>query len=751
MTTKIASLLFLAAIAGAACYLLACGYMEPAVYFKFQNHPDLPFTDFASGKLGILQPAYARSYLYVAYRQMIGLDFSADEKKILDREWKLRIAAMGGGNEGGNDYNADPAEKAFKEWLKARLRVRGISGITYDDPDARIFREVPGSSYWGYPNCLADGFRTAVATLDSRIQRFGAGSREVREWLRGQDVVFSNCRAGEAVPAAAPKGIDPLIVADRDYQTAAALFYAGKFDAARTKFAAIAQDSSSPWHGIAPFLAARCLLRQATLSPDSAQTVLLLKRAASEMDRLLGDPSRAEFHPSVRRLMKTIMFRLYPDVRFREVETSLLAPRLFADFDLDLRDYLRLLDAKLDSPDSQDDLDKFVSVRLKTEIGPMPPSSVGEMTQWIEAFQRGTFADSLEIWKHADRARALPWLVAAISKAQPDSSGVSELIEAAGKVPRDSPGFATVNYHRVRLLAATAGADRGREAVEQVISADGEFPRSARNLFLEQRLTFARSLDEFLRDAQRIPAAAGSSVDGTEELLELSPPKSLVSLFDEDAAQILNGDLPLTMLVQAAGNATLSAALRERVARAAWVRAILLDRPELAHQAKPALPLGGEPAILYILRTPGMSPWIRAGLDRQTPLRKIDSYRDNWWCKLHPVTGDRLLWHPPVDSKKQLPAPHFLSPTELSAATEESARLDATVPVPDYLGYRVLEWAKKSPADPNLPELLALVVRATRYPCSEDAETSRISRTAYALLHRRFPDSEWAKKTPYFF
>jgi len=85
MTAKIASLFSLAAMAAAACYLLACGYMEPAVYFKFQNHPDLPFVDFASGKLGVLQPTYARSYLYVAYRQMIGLVFSAGVWMLLER------------------------------------------------------------------------------------------------------------------------------------------------------------------------------------------------------------------------------------------------------------------------------------------------------------------------------------------------------------------------------------------------------------------------------------------------------------------------------------------------------------------------------------------------------------------------------------------------------------------------------------------------------------------------------------------
>jgi hypothetical protein len=62
----------------------------------------------------------------------------------------------------------------------------------------------------------------------------------------------------------------------------------------------------------------------------------------------------------------------------------------------------------------------------------------------------------------------------------------------------------------------------------------------------------------------------------------------------------------------------------------------------------------------------------------------------------------------------------------------------------------VIEWSKQNPRDPRVPEALHLAVRATRYG-QADPETTNYSRAAYTLLHRRYPGSPWAKKTPYWF
>src|SRR4029077_19627963 len=92
-------------------------------------------------------------------------------------------------------------------------------------------RKVPGSDFQFYSNCLDGAFASATDTLNQRIATWGAASPQLAEWLRGQDQVFQNCEAGATIPAAAPN-----IAPDREYQIAAAEFYAEQYDKAEVAF-----------------------------------------------------------------------------------------------------------------------------------------------------------------------------------------------------------------------------------------------------------------------------------------------------------------------------------------------------------------------------------------------------------------------------------------------------------------------------------------------------------------------------------
>ena len=67
-------------------------YERDIAVFSFDQHPDLPLRSYAEGKLGIVQPSYARSYLYVAYRLIEGAGFNLIERnQVVDYwNWKLR-------------------------------------------------------------------------------------------------------------------------------------------------------------------------------------------------------------------------------------------------------------------------------------------------------------------------------------------------------------------------------------------------------------------------------------------------------------------------------------------------------------------------------------------------------------------------------------------------------------------------------------------------------------------------------------
>ena len=221
---------------------LACGSFEPTLFVS-PYAPDTALDRFAAGELGVLQPTWIRAYLVVSYRYLAGLPLGEGERAAALAYWK--------GRETGS-----PGAAA---WTAARDAATGQDG-----PGVAADRWVDYSSY---VNCGDDAFGRAAKTLQGYVERYGKDSPETRSWLAAQETVFTNCSDEkpsfpEYLSASAPA---PLR-ADRAYQLASASFYAGRLEEAQRGFEEIANDSSSPWREIAPYLAGRAVLRRATLS-----------------------------------------------------------------------------------------------------------------------------------------------------------------------------------------------------------------------------------------------------------------------------------------------------------------------------------------------------------------------------------------------------------------------------------------------------------------------------------------------------
>jgi hypothetical protein len=137
-----------------------------------------------------------------------------------------------------------------------------------------------------------------------------------------------------------------------------------------------------------------------------------------------------------------------------------------------------------------------------------------------------------------------------------------------------------------------------------------------------------------------------------------------------------------------------------------------------------------------MLKYPGMRPYVDPGVSRMTPLGEIDDFRDNWWCA-------------PTQNAAP-PIPDFLSEADKAAAAREVEKLAALGTAPNYLAAQAVAYATRKPDDPRAAEALHLAVRSTRYGCKDD-ETTQFSRQAFQLLHKRYPASEWAKKTKYYY
>jgi len=632
--------------------LPGCGPFLPEALFHLTGSPEAP-EEFARGHLGIVQPTYERLYQVIAYRYLSGVGLNdAERRAVLPSPQPM------------SDTNP---------WLVARNKAPGVKPLRQLDP----YRQVHERGYFDtYLNCNDDAFRTAASTLE-RIQRTSA----VAEWIGAQDVVFSNCSQGAAIPQAAS---DPRLRADRNYQIASAKFYAEQYDAARRDFETIAADVSSPWHGIAPYLAARCLIRAG-----------MFAQAEGELRSIAADPAFARWHAPASRLLGYLAAHLHPAQRMHELALALVRPDLQTTIGQDLIDYRMLFDG---------------------DIAPQPND---DLTEWIRSFQAGG-AGAIVNW----RARhTLPWLVAALQVSKPSDAAVPELLAAAGKVKSDSPAYITVNYHQMRLLPP----DGARALADKLLA--GNMPASARNQFRAERMRLARNFEEFLRYAPRRPVGDANAKWRT---VDTEP-----DLLDSDSALILDHDIPLALLKQASTSPLLPDAVRQKLKDVISVRALLLARAPSFDD------------VFALLKTPGMRPRVDSGYGRYTKEpAKIDPFRENWWCSVN--ASNVFPWMGSTLTGRDSPGAPFLPAAARAQAAAEWQKLQSLPSAPDWLAAQTLAFARAHPQDPRVPEALYLVVRATRYGCTGN-QTSDFSHRAFDLLHRRYPATDWAAKTPYWF
>ena len=303
---------------------LACGptYLEPI--FVLDNSPDLPFNEYAGGKIGIIKPSYGRKALFIAYRYINNSSFSADEQTSL-------VEAMKGEPPEGEDDGA-----AVKKWIEARKQV------VKDEKLPDIYTERRYEGYNFFPNCTKNAFEVATETLNNRVGSYGAEDKNVGEWIRGQDAVFQICSSGNEFPAEVGAESPTWLRKDRAYQIAAAHFYSLNFNEARQRFEKIAADSESDWQQTADYLVARTLVRQASLTDDKTKSREIYEQAEQHLSQLLSRSGK--FYGASLRLLGLIKYRLCPVERARELAQTLDFRSGNENLRQDLIDYTWLLD-----------------------------------------------------------------------------------------------------------------------------------------------------------------------------------------------------------------------------------------------------------------------------------------------------------------------------------------------------------------------------------------------------------------------
>lgn len=723
----------------------ACSFAT-APYFVFSTHPDMPLEKFAAGQLGILESSYARSYLLAAHRYLSGKPLSKEEQEGIVALWDARINS--------SDYSCS-ANTA--DWLKLRATVAGAPKLETIDTE----RPVGKDSYESYCNAQDSAFSTAVDSLKKMIEKYGIGSKEVKEWLKTQDQVFSNCGSPRysdkaptvSIPEALPVGTDPYLVKERNYQIAAANFYAQNFDQARRDFEAIAVDEGSRFNKTAGYLAVRAMIRKATLSEK--MDMGLLKEAADRIKVLYADSSYANFKDDLTALANFVSARVEPAAHLKRLVQEKIDQE-------NVNEITKTLDRILE-PGGDD------SIEVSYEKAPKDLKDI-EVVDWILDFQSSDDASSahaVELWKNT---HTTPWLVAAIMGADAESAAAKDLIAAARA---DKSKFAqwTLFYHANRLEMAGGKGDAVRTGLDKVLAAPpADIPAGTLNKLKLQRLPLSRSLDELVKFGVQSPLAVCSNggtaeiPDEAQQIEVTGKPEVTTPQFTAELADVLANKLPLSMLRQIASNPKLPKDLRNNLAWTSWVRAALIgDDNEailLAPIVKSLKPARGKLLDAYLASaTPEARKFAAAFLMLKYssaepnvtwgPLNE-DEYGDGsgWWWSDAPI----LKVEDPYDSDTPIEKfdPLFLTAAQKTQATQQLAKLKKVETAPNYFAHTVLAFAKAHPADPRVPEALHLGVKATRYGMTDDT-TKALSKQMYQVLHSKYKASVWTKQTPYYY
>ncbi|MBV1776527.1 hypothetical protein KSF73_12490 [Burkholderiaceae bacterium DAT-1] len=710
------------------------GFMESR--FMPENHvPANELQDYAAGRLGIVPGSFWHVYLYLAWRNAHGMPIDAQTLHSLGiRSWFMN----------GYDtvWNSDETQLAVDEWLKQRTQVKDAPALD------KLFIDKRLPNYDSFRNCPRDTFKTASATLAARLKT--GRPDEVSFWVKAQDAVFSRCgsawnqdtpenRALPVLPATA----SAWLKADYQYQQAAALFYEGNFADARQRFLAIAADATSPWRPLGKYLAARSLLRQASLGtdPKSEQRVTLLQRARQEFAAIA-----AVYSPAAR-MVNLVDTWLEPAKRLRQLDQVLSDPKQRTINPQDLADYLSLLDSIPTEAGAAGEMTRWINVMSQSaKLNPALMRYYGDVPESDKADLQQALATARSEWKRTGDGA---WLLAMLSSAHADEIRADELA-AAEQIPQTSPLWHSIAWHRARVQLMKGDPARADRIVDAAL-ADQTTSPSTRNRWLHLKTLSAATVEAWASSLKRkvaeLPEAEPIPDEGKGQ-------PDLV--MDIDGRFQLYRTMPLSRLVAIHDAAILPAQMKQDLAQKIWVRAVLLDAHDIArrfagivsqqpdNKVRPALwqRYAAAPddagrklvATLILVETRDLDP---APYKASGQLGSYLCYPAEWASNDVPVDPEAGM---------QALAPAFLSADERTAAVKEVDLLSALPARAVHLGGAVINWAGTHLDDPDAPRVLHALVGATRPSCVNGGE---VSKKAFRLLHSKWPKSEWARATPY--
>lgn len=534
--------------------------------------------------------------------------------------------------------------------------------------------------------------------------------------------------------------------------------------------------------------------QRTSLERDWAQTERQWKAKhldALERDatQILNEASLGPVHEATRALLRRARARLAPQERIAELAKYLDDPSLNPHQDDHLFDWAFLVAGETEYGRNKAFLEEqyqhhpfmrwIDSVQQCGQSGDTPnwgrrgdlPSKEQCHAQYLNAMSQ--WKESAKAGKHGNAAA---WMVASLMLA---TELAPELEKAALAADQGAPEYLTVRYHLARLYRLAAGKTRSTDGAEPE-------PRKKARVIVEDALKSgavhalnSTSVVNLLK--QERFAAATSVADATTYLLRrkaepwitqasssrTSKAGEAPAVLQADGVRWLNGQLSLQDLLGVAQDQGLPVAMRAQLATAVWLRADLLskwriaeDAAQLVGQLSPPLNVSAASYLQtqvpeqkhHLMLLTAMRFRLSAYATTYSPPLNSKDYTQSspsdttasMWCSL-PENSSTIY----EAEAEHVPEPLTLT-SDPTAREEERNALSRLKSATGHVGDHVLHWASTQPKDPDLPWLLHVVVQSTRGGCL-DKDSSTLSKTAFRLLHKRFPGNEWTRATPYWY
>lgn len=725
---KLAAALLLSATA-ATC--LASG-ADGFYYGPFpRDVPVVPLSEFAAGKLGILDTTFQRAYRVAAWRVLNDQPLTSAQVSQLMGAFAKKTDWDWGGN-------------ASVEWLDARKAYspRAVSTVTWGSRELTTELGNGRRQTVYYDNCTSQSASAAAQTLQARVKAYGppASNKWVAAWLEGQDQVFSACvdslakaQAAE-LPPVAPAEAPAWFKFDRAYQRAAMHFYAGRFEQAREAFDAIAQDKASPWAELAPYLAGRAMLRQGSVTEGALRTRSL--QAAADRFSQLSTTGPLRHRKDARALWRRAQQELAPAAELARLGRKVGDEPWTEEATQDLEDLIVLLRKAANSSPGELQVadgsfaDWAIQFGFAPVVLPAGQDDFFEDRGHDEQDPRAASAHACE-WAQRDTHRKA-WTVLCYMKALKEADVPASVARYAGSLASGDSAYATLAYHRARLRAkalldpaeraprapvdARAVAELRNTLNAELARGEAVYGVDGLNAMRVLRSLVSTSPNDFLQQARVRNLGEGARFGWQQNVGREVRSAGLEKYVSADD---IYPSLPLSRMAVLARDNTLPQGWASAFAGVAMVRAAHLGQLDLARDL----------ARLVKARQPA------AGSELDEFINASEDATRNYI--LARFLGALEAHVAPSRTPKAFP---WLSDAELQQAVAERDRL--VVAMQDYFARSVLDYARLVPTDKRLAVNLSEVVKGNK---------GELSRQAFVLLHKLFPRSEAAKRTRYWY